>query len=82
MSGSFTNTLMDEMKTSEERTAENQQIDEVSNETTLDSNEVPVNSISNPEETSSTGRTRVTFVAHNFLSIHNGFGLNCTVIDQ
>ena len=68
--------MMDEMKTSEKRTAENNQKDEVSNETTLDLNEVPVNSMSNPEETSSTGTTNVTFLAHNFSGIHYGFGLN------
>ena len=76
MSGNFTNTLMDEIKTSKEKTAKNNQIEEVSKETTLDSNEVPVNAISNPEETSSTGRTHVTFLAHNLLGIHYGCGLN------
>ena len=77
MSGSFTNTLMDEMKTSEERTAENNQIDEVSNETTLDSHQVPVNSNSNTEETSSTRTiTHVTVVAPKFFGTQYGFGLN------
>ena len=58
--------MMDEMKTSEKRTAENNQKDEVSNETTLDPNEVPVDSISNPEETSSTGTTNVTFLLNEY----------------
>ena len=58
---------MDGMKTSVTSNAKKNQIDEVSNETTFDSHEVPANSISNLDETSSTGKTNGTFVAHNTL---------------
>ena len=61
---------MDGMKTSVTSNAKKNQIDEVSNETTFDSHEVPANSISNLDETSSTGKTNGTFVAHIFLA-HN-----------
>ena len=76
MSGSSTFTLMAEIKITVRKNAENNQIDEVSNETTLDSHQVPVNSNSNTEETSSTRITHVTVVAPKFFGTQYGFGLN------
>ena len=82
VNGSSSNTLMVEIKTAERRNTENDQIEEASNETTLDVHDVPVNSISNPEITSTTGTTHVTFVAHNFFGTQYGFGLKWDYVSK